>query len=172
MNNLHHKLKKLLRVVMDYPKSLFSKYRLQLDSYSCGPTVIYNALAWADKEKDFKKIFDDCKCTPARGTSIGNLNEAIRKKFDKVSFHEYNISNELDIKSLYIHLKKGGCIIIRYIFETDLIGHYALIIDDKFTVINPVDGRLKETWSMERLIDTLKFCPPETKLPCVWLIER
>jgi len=172
MENIYYKIKKLLRVIIYFPISLFSKYKLQLDTYSCGPVVVYNALAWAGKDRDFKQLFSDCRCNRKRGTAVRDIDKVIRKHFKKVHFYGYDEEIGTNIEMLDNHLQKGGAVIIRYVFENDLIGHYALIINNKFTVINPVDGKLKEIWTLNRLVDTIRFAPKNIKPPCFWFVEK
>ena len=167
---LYYKFKKIINLLIHCPISIFSQYKIQIDSYNCGPIAIHNALLANNKKSNFKHLIKECNTNSYRGTSIKNMDLVIRKKFKKVTFGAYNNTTGINIDAILEHLNNNGIIIVRYMFEFGLTGHYALLIDNKITIINPIDGKLFETWSVTRIIETMKFAPENKYPPCFWLI--
>lgn len=104
----------------------------QPTKYSCGPTVILNALKWAGKNvslrKDFHKIAKTCGLT-STGVSLSQFENALKTLTSDSLLLSHKVDN-IDVEDIAEALGKGRAVILRHFHshkEERTLGHYVLL---------------------------------------------
>lgn len=131
------------------------RYMKQPNDWTCGPTVLINALKWAGKSFNGKmylsKFIKATKCCEAHGTFDDDLLGALRT--EGKGLIKYSLPKRPSLSSIEEHMARGGAIIVGFnlpMYSKDG-EHYTLITDmiddgEAFKCINLqyIDGETVE----------------------------
>jgi hypothetical protein len=153
------------------------RYIHQRDSYSCGPTALYNVMQWAGEVYMTKKaLMGMCggrEEIKKSGTDASVFNVVLENlpgiQIKKISFKS-------KLGTLDDHIDKGGIVIISYI--TPECGHYAVIIGRTKTHYITVNTRENRTISnicrknMRKMLDRSYFCLGTFACSVQWFVKK
>lgn len=150
------------------------EYIFQIDRYSCGPTAIYNALVWANREKkqnrySLRRIFHQCHCSPNLGTINRDLQRTLEMICQDTSNHlkiipspnhkSYYEGYQVTLEWVRVHLLQGRAILLNFHWrrQKETGEHYVLLADiqtttrqrHKILVVNPdeiIDDGVVSKW--------------------------
>ena len=151
-------------------------YICQHDSYSCGPTALYNISQWSAANRNRKSLIEQCggrEMMREEGTNV-LIFHAMLVTFSDIDI--VKIGYRCKLYDLDRHIDDGGIIAMSYL-TTDC-GHYAVIIgrtDKHYLVANAYEDRRVSKMSrknMRKTLDRDDFCLGTYTTSVQWFIKK
>lgn len=143
----------------------------------CGAVAVGNAIVWAGgKQPKITALDKECRGKNRDGgTPTHKISKLLLKNYKLI---RYKLQSQPSITQISRHIKKQGAVLLQFVWEDSLSGHYCLIVDSvahsdkgmQYTIVNWNEAEVVKSVSKEELEKVLKVSMYGA--PRAWLLSR